>query len=238
MRKYSLKTLYFSWLSVLIDFAVLPAQTGNPVVTLRQKRKAMNTYYNLPEGRLEEIKREASRFNEPWTKEERENVLEMFRNGMRVEEIAGTVHRTVNAIRIKLMEAGELVKALSRRGEPWTEEEENRLGRFYSQGYSIAGCAKLLGRLRGEAADKLVEIGLLPPQENSRGEHVVRDPAHPNAFAPWTKEESDLLQQELTDYLPALSALARIAENHGRTIGSILSRADKMGLCERIPLSH
>ena len=191
----------------------------------------MNTYYNLPSGRLEEIKKEAVRFNEAWTKEEKENVLEMFRNGMRVEEIAGTVHRTVNAIRIKLMEAGELVKALSRRGEPWTEAEVDRLGRFYSQGYSVAGCAKLLGRLRDEAADKLVGIGLLTPPENRKDENTVRDPAHPNAFSPWTKEESDQLRLELSDYRETLAALTRIADTHGRTLGSILSKANKMGLC-------
>ena len=217
---------------MLIDFAFLLAENGNPVVTLRQK-SVMGTYYNLPEGRLEEIKRGAARFNEAWTKEERDNVCEMFRNGMRVEEIAKTVHRTVNAIRIKLMEAGELVKVLSRRGEPWTEAETDRLGRFYSQGYSVAGCAKLLGRLRGEAADKLVEIGLLPPQENRKGEQWVRDPAHPNAFAPWTKEETDQLRTELSDYHDTLSALSQIAAHHGRSLGSILSRADKMGLYEK-----
>lgn len=191
----------------------------------------MGTYYNLPEERMAEIKQEASRFNEAWTKEERENVCESFRNGMRIEEIAAEVHRTVNAIRIKLMEAGELVKALSRRGEPWNEAEVERLGRFYSQGYSAAGCAKLLGRLRSEADEKLVEIGLLEPRENALREREIRDPAHPRAFAPWANEETEQLKHELSGFHDLLVALARIAESHGRTLGSILSRADKIGLC-------
>lgn len=191
----------------------------------------MSTYYNLPEERMAEIKREAARFNEAWTKEERENVCESFRNGMRIEEIAATVHRTVNAIRIKLMEAGELVKNLSRRGEPWNEEEVDRLGRFYSQGYSPAGCAKLLGRLRSEAEKKLVEIGLMEPREKASHENTIRDPAHPRAFAPWSKEETEQLKRELADYRDMLVALAQIAAIHGRTLGSIISRADKTGLC-------
>ena len=180
---------------------------------------------------MAEIKQEASRFNEAWTKEERENVCESFRNGMRIEEIAATVHRTVNAIRIKLMEAGELVKNLSRRGEPWDEAEVERLGRFYSQGYSPAGCAKLLGRLRSEAEKKLVEIGLMEPREKASHENTIRDPAHPRAFAPWSKEETEQLKQELADYREMLVALAQIAAIHGRTLGSIISRADKTGLC-------
>ena len=189
----------------------------------------MSTYYNLPEERMAEIKREAARFNEAWTKEERENVCESFRNGMRIEEIAATVHRTVNAIRIKLMEAGELVKNLSRKGEPWNEEEVDRLGRFYSQGYSPAGCAKLLGRLRSEAEKKLVEIGLMEPREKTSHENTIRDPAHPRSFAPWSKEETEQLKQELADYHDLLAALARIAETHGRSLGSIISRAEKNG---------
>ncbi|MBO4841818.1 MAG: hypothetical protein J5478_00405 [Bacteroidales bacterium] len=186
----------------------------------------MGTYYNLPEERLEEIRKGAARFNEAWTLEEKEKVCTLFRNGMRINEIAGTVHRTVNAIRLKLMETGEIVGHLSRRGQPWTEEETERLGRYHSQGYPVTGCAKLLGRLRAETENKLVDIGLLPPQEK-----VLRDPANPNAFTPWATEESDKLQQELSNYRDALIALSVIAKGHGRSMGSIISRAEKMGLC-------
>ena len=186
----------------------------------------MGSYYNLPEERLDEIKREAARFNEAWTTEERKQVCQLFRNGMRVNEIAGTLHRTVNAIRLKLLEAGEITRYLSRRNQPWTEEETERLGRFYSQGYPVAGCAKLLGRVRAETEDKLVEIGLITPREKT-----VRDPANPNAFTAWTKEESEKLRQELSEYRDVLAALAQISKGHGRSIGSIISRADKMGLC-------
>lgn len=186
----------------------------------------MGSYYNLPEERLNEIKKEAARFNEAWTQEEKEKVCAMFQNGMRVNEIAKTAHRTVNAIRIKLMEAGEIVSYPSRRGQPWTGEETERLGRFHSQGYPVAGSAKLLGRLRAETEEKLIEMGLLSPREK-----VVRDPENPNAFLPWSDEESARLQQELDGYREALTALARIAKSHGRSLGSIVSRAQKTGMC-------
>ena len=186
----------------------------------------MGSYYNLPEERLNEIKRGAARFNEAWTQEEKEKVCALFQNGMRVNEIAETAHRTVNAIRIKLMEAGEIVRYPSRRGQPWTEEESERLGRFHSQGYPVAGCAKLLGRLRAETEDKLIEMALLPPREK-----VVRDPANPNAFLPWSDEESEKLHQELDGYRETLTALARIAKSHGRSLGAIVSHAEKTGMC-------
>ena len=182
--------------------------------------------YNLPEERLNEIKKGAARFNEAWTREEKEKVCALFQNGMRVNEIAATTHRTVNAIRIKLMEAGEIASYPSRRGQPWTEEETERLGRFHSQGYPIAGCAKLLGRLRAETEEKLIETGLLPPREKE-----VRNPACPNAYLPWSDEESAKLQQELGNYHEALAALAHIAKSHGRSLGAIVSRAEKTGMC-------
>lgn len=189
----------------------------------------MGFYYNLPEERLNEIKKGAARFNEAWTQEEKEKVCTLFQNGMRVNEIAETTHRTVNAIRIKLMEAGEIVRYPSRRDQPWTEEETERLGRFHSQGYTVAGSAKLLGRLRDETEVKLREIGLLPPKEK-----VIRDPANPNAFLPWSDEESAKLQQELSSYRETLTDLAQIAKCHGRSLGSIVSRAEKTGMCSII----
>ena len=171
----------------------------------------MGSYYNLPEERLEEIRRGAARFNEAWSMEERERVCELFRNGMRVDEIARTVYRTVNAIRLKLLEAGELSRYLSRRGQPWTEDETERLGRFHSQGYPVAGCAKMLGRVRDETENKLVEMGLM-----TRQERAARNLANPNAFTPWTDEESDRLREELSEYRLALAALDRIAKDHGQ----------------------
>lgn len=186
----------------------------------------MGTYYNLPEGRLDEIKKEAARFNEAWTAEEKEQVCQLFRNGMRLDEIAGTVHRTFNAIRLKLIEAGEMARYLSRSEQPWTDEEVERLGRFHSQGYPVSGCARLLGRRKGETEDKLVEIGLLTPKEKP-----PRDPARPNAFLPWPDEESAQLVQELSVFRVALAGLTQVARDHGRSIGAIISRAEKLGLC-------
>ena len=48
-------------------------------------------------------------------------------------------------------------------------QDVDNLGRFHSQGYTVGGCAKLLGRLRKEAQDKLVEIGLLPEKDKKTG---------------------------------------------------------------------
>lgn len=186
----------------------------------------MGTYYNLPDERRDEIKKEAARFYEAWTAEEKEQVCQLFRNGMHVDEIARAAHRTVNAIRIKLIEAGEIARYLSRSDQPWTDAEIERLGRFHSQGYPAASCARLLGRRKVETEDKLIEIGLLAPREKP-----PRDPAHPKAFLPWPDEESARLVQELSLFRDALLGLARIAHDHGRSVGAIISHADKLGLC-------
>ena len=87
--------------------------------------------------------------------------------------------------------------------------------------YLVDEFSKLLDDL-----NKLIEIGLLTPKEKP-----PRDPARPNAFTPWPDDESARLVQELSGYRDALLALAQIAESHGRSIGSIVLRADKLGLC-------
>lgn len=188
----------------------------------------MSKYFNLTEEQTEKLYREAGRFNETWTPEEKEAVCEMFRDGRRVEEIAKAQGRTVNAIRIKLVEAGEIAPYLSRRGQDWTEQEKERLGRFHTQGYTVAGCAKLLGRLRKEAESKLVELGLLEPRKSKR----ERNADYPNAYEPWLEEELQQLRHEVSGYRETLAALAVIAVRHGRSIGSIVARAAKEGLCE------
>ncbi len=184
-------------------------------------------YYNLTNEQMERLHEQSSRFNEAWTAEERETVCRMFRDGQRVDEIARTQGRTVNAIRIKLVEAGEITPYLSRRGQPWTEQDVDHLGRFHSQGYTVGGCAKLLGRLRKEAQDKLVEIGLLPEKDKKQ----ERNADYPNAYEPWSQEELHQLHSELSGYRDVLILLAAVAKEHGRSLGSIVSRAAREGLC-------
>ena len=186
----------------------------------------MNTYYNLTPAQMEKLRSEAGRFNEAWTADEKNVVCELFRDGKRVDEIARMQGRTTNAIRIKLVQAGEIAPYLSRQKQPWTEEETDRLGRFYSQGYGLAACAKLLGRVRREVEDKLIEIGLLTASTRAR----ERDPNFPNAYEPWTNEEIAQLRTEMEGFQPILISLSEIAARHGRSIGSIVSRAAALGL--------
>ena len=188
----------------------------------------MSTYYNLTEEQMEKLHEQSARFNEAWTEVEKQSVCRLFQKGKRVDEIAQMQGRTVNAIRIKLVQAGEIAPYLSRRGQSWTEQEEERAGRFYSQGYSVAECAKLLGRRKIEAEDKLIETGLLAPKEKIKG----RNTDYPNAYEPWSPDELQQLHAELSGYREALAAMASIAASHGRSLGSIISRAAKEGLCD------
>lgn len=192
----------------------------------------MSTYYNMSAEQLEEIRQRACRFNEPWTKEERQAVITLFQDGKSVEQIAMLQGRTHNAIRIKLIQAGEIALHLSRKGKPWTEEEVDRLGRFHSQGYPIEGCANYLGRLRRDVEKKLIEIGLLEPSKVDPSQQIENR----NAYEPWTDEETRQLVSELADYRSALVAIREIAIRHGRSLGSIVARAQKAGLCDSAPV--
>lgn len=187
----------------------------------------MSMYFNLSAAQMEKIREESHRFNAAWTLEEKKAVCEMFRDGKRVEEIARMQGRTANAIRIKLMQAGEIAAHLSRRDQPWTEPEVERLGRFYSQGYPVTGCAKLSGRLSREVVEKLVEIGLLDASVKT----ADNQSDYPHSHEPWSEEELAQLHGELSEHRQALSALAAIAARHGRSMGSIVARAVKAGLC-------
>ena len=181
---------------------------------------------------LEEIRQRACRFNEPWTKEERQTVITLFQDGKSVEQIAMLQGRTHNAIRITLIQAGEIALHLSRKGKPWTEEEVDRLGRFHSQGYPIEGCANYLGRLRRDVEKKLIEIGLLEPSKADPSQQIE----NLNAYEPWTDEETRQLVSELANFRSALAAIREIAIRHGRSLGSIVARAMKTGLFDGAPV--
>ena len=187
----------------------------------------MSTYYNMTAEQLEAIRQKAGRFNEPWTKKEKEAVISQFQDGKSVEQIALMQGRTNNAIRIKLIQAGEIAPYLSQKDKPWTEEEVERLGRFHSQGYPLEGCANYLGRLRRDVEEKLIEIGLLEPSEAKASQRS--DGQH--AYEPWTEEETQQLVEELTKNKTALMTIHDIAIGHGRSMGSIVARAEKIGLC-------
>ena len=187
--------------------------------------------YMMSAEQLNNIRKEAGRFNEPWTAQEKTKVVELFRDGKRIEEIACMQGRTKNAIKLRLVSEGEILPYLSRRGVEWTPQEVERLGRCHSQGYQPGDCARLLGRTSREARDKLMEIGLLEPSS----EKEERGSDYPNAYEPWTEEELSQLNAEIAS-LPLIKetilALSHIAENHGRSFGSILSRVKRMSSTE------
>ena len=195
------------------------------------RKKVMNTYYNMSAEQMDRIKERAGRFNEPWSKEERDAVVSQFQNGRSVEEIARLQGRTANAIRIKLVQAGEIAPYLSRRGKDWTDAETERLGRFYSQGYPVEACAKMLGRLRNETAEKLVEIGLLTNAEVVAMGGVDA----PKAYEPWTKDETETLKEDLSHLQAAFADLAEIAWSHDRSVTSIIAHAERIGLFPDYP---
>lgn len=82
-------------------------------------------------------------------------IRELFVSGVRIPEIAETVRRSDRAVRIKLMGMGELCCYLGRDGMPWETIEDDRLLRYFSQGYNVQEIASLMGRRKLDIQKRL-----------------------------------------------------------------------------------
>lgn len=106
------------------------------------------------------IRAEHPHFYEFWTINDMNRVREYFLGGMRIEAIADATGRTPQGIRKKLMGMGEIVCARGREGQPWTYDEEIRLNRMLTQGYSVGELTRLIGRKKKEIQSHIMEMEL------------------------------------------------------------------------------
>ena len=94
-------------------------------------------------------------FNQPWKLADMRQVRELFLSGVRIPEIAERVRRSDRAVRIKLMGMGELNGYLGRDGMAWETREDDRLLRFFSQGYNVQEIAGLMGRRKKDIQKRI-----------------------------------------------------------------------------------
>lgn len=108
--------------------------------------------------RQEALREEFPRFYSYWTPDEMKRLRQLFRQGLRFDEISAETGRTVKAVRMKLMGMGEICCPMARDGEPWTFDEEQRMLRLLSQGYEVGELARIIGRRKDDTKNKIVEL--------------------------------------------------------------------------------
>lgn len=97
-------------------------------------------------------------FNAPWRRNDTDQLRQRFRAGERIGDIAADLQRSPNGVRMKLMGMGEIFGYLGRDGQDWTDTEDERLCRFFSQGYDAQEIAQLLGRRKKDVKARFLEI--------------------------------------------------------------------------------
>ena len=93
----------------------------------------------------------------PWTKEDLQNLQEMYSAGVSTEEISRSLERTVPAIYTK---ASLLGLKSPRRQSEWTDDEEKELIRLAKNGESQSEIARCLSRSKGSISGKCRELGV------------------------------------------------------------------------------
>ena len=127
-----------------------------------------------------------------------------------IQKIANYLGKSYSATKSKALSLN-----LKRNVNHWSEQDIQLLKDNYNK-YGTSYCAKLIGRSNDVVRSKANELGLKRVERNNSGRY-------------WTKEEDDFLIKNYKN----ISGPA-CAEKLNRTIGSIVSRADRLGLLENI----
>ena len=110
----------------------------------------------LPEEKFASMRAIYSRFNEPWTRDEVEELQEMAAANVPMADIAAHLQRTPNSLRLKLQSLGLLVKKPA--PKPWTPEEDDDLVKLYNDGESFPAMAEHFGRSERAIIARLVKL--------------------------------------------------------------------------------
>ena len=111
----------------------------------------------LPQEKFDEIRSTYSRFNEPWLKEEIEELKSMAAENVPEKDMATQLQRTPSSIRMKLKSLGLYVPS-SQPAAKWSEEDNKELIRMYGEGLSFADIADHFGRSINAVVTHLVHL--------------------------------------------------------------------------------
>ena len=110
----------------------------------------------LPQEQFDLIRSKYSRFNEPWLKEEVEELKSMAAENVSHDQMAEQLQRTPTSVRIKLKSLGLYTpKPVMPR---WTEEEDSLVIQMYDQGASFEDMAQHFNRSPKAIVARLVNL--------------------------------------------------------------------------------
>ena len=126
----------------------------------------------IPPEQYDQLKGRYTKFNEPWTAEETEELKQMAADGVSRADMSQQLGRTPNAIKMKLLSLGLYVPKPAAR--PWSADDDASLVRQYLAGASFASLAAAFNRTENAVISRLIRLraGLTPaepaPEEADR----------------------------------------------------------------------
>ena len=110
----------------------------------------------LPQEQFDLIRSRYSRFNEPWLKEEVEELTNMAAENVSHEQMAEQLQRTPSSVRMKLKALGLYSpKPMMPR---WTEEDDKLVVQMYDQGVTFEDMAQHFNRSPKAIVARLVNL--------------------------------------------------------------------------------
>ena len=110
----------------------------------------------LSQEHYDEIRSTYSRFNEPWLKEEVEELKAMAAEGVSKQDMASQLQRTPNSIQIKLKSLGLYTPVPM--PPRWTEEDDSKVVDMYKDGSPFEDISKELGRSVNAVISRLIHL--------------------------------------------------------------------------------
>ena len=130
----------------------------------------------IPPEQYDQLKGRYTKFNEPWTAEETEELKQMAADGVTRAEMSQQLGRTPNAIKLKLQSLGLYVPKPA--GRPWSADDDASLVRQYLAGASFAALASAFNRTENAVISRLIRLRAgRTPAEPAPEEAIAEEPA-------------------------------------------------------------
>ena len=110
----------------------------------------------LSQEQFDQIRTTYTRFNEPWLKEEVEELKAMAADGVSKNDMANQLQRTPNSIQIKLKALGLYVPTPM--PPRWTEEDDKKVVDMYMDGCPFEDISAVLGRSVNAIISRLIHL--------------------------------------------------------------------------------
>lgn len=105
-----------------------------------------------------------ARLGESWTKEETDELQQMWAGGISIDDMSNQLQRTPGGIRRKLIALGIIIPKPA--PKPWTEEDDKALVAAYNEGKGFDEMAETFGRSEKAVIARLIHLrtALFPEQ--------------------------------------------------------------------------